>query len=412
LVAVPGVVWMVASGAWAPFLDVFTNWNPLYVKLARIEFDDRSTLELFWFAPWSLGLVLTVPLALVSVLDAAFWSSRRAALLSTAPAGTSCSVARGGQPARPGPVGYWLPRLLWDKQAGADARFVRGALGGLYLVWAAQAFFLQRGFQYAHVPETFIMLALWAAHRWAWVPVALGWLVVTSGVWLASAHNPDLKAWLDDLPQKTQDRYLPRHPLSDFDRLRLWPTCFRPDLTDAERFALWDRLKLHPLHEASIAWEETAEVAAFLRAKGAGDGDVIAWFDSPHAVYLLMDVKPGFRYMHVFTVISISVAVDGSGKVGREIVLAAARAAWEARPPGRVMYVVCDVEWTTLGVYDPGQLGALRGPAADPPRNLLPAATPYPNEFPFNQPALFRTRNNTGRYVVHRIDCVCDNPPK
>ena len=74
----------------------------------------RSESELFWFPPWSLWLVPTIPLALLSVLDAAPWLRRPS----------------GG----PGPVAARLPAWLWDREAGADARFVRGGLAALWLV--------------------------------------------------------------------------------------------------------------------------------------------------------------------------------------------------------------------------------------------------------------------------------------
>ena len=387
--AVPGVVWLVASGAWGPFLDVFLNWNPGYMKLAFHEFDMRADQELFWFPPWSLGLVLTVPLALVSVLDAAPWSGRRAATT----------------PPRVGPIGYWLPRHLWDKRAGADARFVRGVMGGLYLVWAGQAFLVQRGFQYAHIPETLLMLGLWAAHRWAWAPVALLWLAATSGVWLVADSDPGTKARLEGVPEQARERYLPRHAITDVERLRLWPECWRPDLTDAQRYALWDRLRLHPPHEASIGWEELAEVASFLRARGATDGEVVGWFDSPHAVYLMLDVEPGFRFMHVYTAIAISLGEDPTGLAGRESVLR------ELAQAPRARYVISDLEWTALSAHKKEDLRrAFTGPARAPD-NLLPAVVPYPREFPWNQPAIFRTRNGTGRYIVHRIVTRTDDPP-
>jgi hypothetical protein len=386
--AVPGLIWLVASGAWGPFLDVFLVWNPGYMKLAIYEFDMRVDQELFWFPPWSLGLVPTVPLALLSVLDAAPWSSRRAA----------------ATPERAGPIGYWLPRLLWDKRAGADARFVRGTLGGLYLVWAAQAFLVQRGFQYAHIPETLLMLGVWAAHRWAWVPIVLLWLALAGGAWLAADAEPNVNAQLMSLSDSTRERYLPRHALTETDRLRQWPECWRTNLTDAERYALWDRLRLHPPHEASIGWVELAEVATFLRAQGASDGEVIGWFDSPHAVYLILDLEPGFRFMHVHTAIAISLGEDPTGLTGRKWVLD------ELKQAPRAKYAVSDVLWTAMSA---GSNEALRreftGPARAPD-NALPVNVPYPNEFPWNQPTVFRTRNGTGRYIVHRIVTPDDDP--
>jgi hypothetical protein len=385
----------VATGTWTPFLEVFLEWNPLYMKLAAGEFSNRSKLQLFWFPPWSLFLVVTVPLALVSVLDMAPWQSRARAH---------------ARPDRAGWVGDWLPRLLWDKQAGPDARFARGVLGGLYLAWAAQAFLVQRGFQYAHVPETLIMLAVWASHRWAWVPIALLWLTITTTLWMVADTRPDLKERLDNLPRTTRERYLPRHVIADTDRLRLWPECWHFTMEDKKRYQLWDKLRLHEPHEASISWEEINEVAEYLR-----DNDIehqtVAWFDSAHAVYLILDVRPKFRFMHVYTALSISVYSETDGLVGVELML------HELKKSG-AKYVINDLEWTTIGTYgDEQQRARLLGPAKNPPHDLLPIHAPWwdrlrdvqPSDpvdvpFPFNQPTVFRTRKGTGRYVIHRVE--------
>ena len=394
---VPGVVWLVASGTGGPFLDVFLEWNPLYMTLARRELPTRVEQELHWFPPWSLGLIPTVPLALLSVLDMAPWSSRARAVGPATPDGAPAATPRGGW------LGRWLPGLLWDKRAGADARFVRGAVGGLYLVWAAQSFYVQRGFQYAHVPETLLMLVIWASHRWAWTLVVLLWLAVTSGAWLAAEADPNARAELGALGTEARARYVPRHPLADPARMRLWPACWRLNMPDAERYVLWDRLRLHPPHEASIGWEEIAEVAEYFRARDVKGGAVIAWFNSPHAVYLLLDLDPGLRYMHVYTAMAIASGADETGGVGRQKVLR------EVPPFAGERYVISDLEFVALAAGDDPDLRArFLGPPRNPPTDLLPLLTPYPTEFPFNQPTVFRTRNGTGRYVVHRIVTLAD----
>lgn len=384
-VGAAGVLWLVGSGAWGPFLDVFTVWNPLYMRLTANEIGWRVEQELFWFPPWSLGLVLTVPLAAASVLDMAPWAKGDAAAL--------------------GPVGRRLPGWLWDRTAGPAARFARGALGGLYLVWAVQAFLVQRGFQYAHVPETLLMFALWAAHRWGWVVPGVLWLAVGSAVWLATGATPAVATGdaVTRNPEAERLRcWLPRHLLADPHRLRLWPRCWRPDLTAAERYALWDQLHLHPPHEAVIGWGELAEVADYLRAQGAGDGEVLAWFDSPHAVYLMLDVAPAFRFMHVYT--AQCIASTSADDAVRGAVMAELAAATRAK------FVISDLEWVTLPVpRDDPAIPLLLGPAVSA-TDLLPAARPFAREFPFNQPTVFRTRAGTGRYIVHRIRTLADDP--
>lgn len=379
LIGVLGLGLLFATGAWKPFLDVFTNWNPGYLDLVRIELKSRTKQELFWFPPWSLGIIVTVPLAFISMVDMAPWAGR----------GRANSREHG-------PLSRWLPRLLWDKTANADARFARGLLGGLYLVWTLQSFFLQRGFEYAHVPETLLMLAVWASHRWAWTLLMLLYLTTTSSLWFLAENNESVRAKLEEVPPKSLYRYFPRHPMFATNRLRAWPTCWRFNLTDNERYALWDELKLHPPHEASMSWVELAEVAEFLRSQNVGDGEVIAWFDSPHAVYLMLGIEPGMRFMHVYTAISIGKDKndeDGRIKVMREL----------ANTP-RARFVINDLEWVViaLSAETTEQRNALLAPAQSP-QNLLPPTCPHSKDFPFNQPTVFRTKGGTGRYIVHTI---------
>ena len=365
VVGLAGVCWLFSSGAWNDFCEVFREWNPYYVRLTQIEFDSRMKEELFWFPPWSLGLILTVPLAVLSILDLAPWSR---------PAPRS---RRRGE--APGPLGRWLPWQLWDRQAGTDARFARGVLAGFYLTWAAQAFFIQREFHYVHVPETLLMFGVWASHRWAWAFVG-GALArhLPADAGRGRLQHQSSRGTLWFLSPKTRERYLPRHLTTDPVRLELWPKCWRLNMPDAERYAMWDMLRLHPQREASIGWVELAELAEFFRAQGVKDGEIIGWFNSPHAVCLLLDVKPGFRYMHVYTAIAIDYN-DTSNKIGRGKVMQELRAATGAK------YVITDLRWVILAAGNGKQADYL-GPPRNPPNDLLPVNSPCVREVPV-QPA-------------------------
>jgi hypothetical protein len=382
-VGLAGVAWLVWSGAWPYFREMLTVWAPEYNAKAREEFDMRIYQELHWFPPWSLWLIPTVPLAVLSILDAVPWAGR--------PAGDAA--------ARPGPVGRLLPGWLWDRGAGPDARFARAALAALYLVWAVQSFVIQRGFVYAHMTELFLMLGLWAAHRYALPAVILLWLILTSGLWLVGDVYQPVHLWTyeiarHDNPPTTDldpEHYVVRYPLADARRLRLWPDCWRTGLTDREQYALWDRTKRITVHEAVIDWEELDDVAQFLRSKGVKDGEVIAWHDSPHAVYLMLGIKPGVRYMHSNT--AQSLGLPARDRVQAEL----------AATAGTARFAVSDLEFAALG-----QNAATRDEILGPPHtetDLLPLAVApiHRREFPFNQPTVFRSRGGLGRYVVHAL---------
>jgi hypothetical protein len=229
--------------------------------------------------------------------------------------------------------------------------------------------------------------------------VLLLWMALTSALWITADCCPALEAQLNQIDGKYRERFLPRHAITLGHRLKLWPECWRLMMPDKERYALWDKLRLHAPHEASIGWEEIAEVADFLRDKNVQDGEVIAWYDSPHAVYLLLDKQPGFRFMHVYTAISISVADDSRGVVGFNMMLDELN----SKKARDAKYVISDLQWVAMSAHTPEDLAAFLGPACKPPERLMPCKTPYPTEFPFNEPTIFRSRNNTGRYIVHKI---------
>jgi hypothetical protein len=397
-VGAAGVLALVATGTWPHFWEVVTVWGPEYADLARFQFAEgfNRDEQLGYFPPWSLWFLPTLPLAALSVLDAVPWRRPAAGV---------------------GPVGRVLPGWVWDRQAGPDARFARAALAALWLAWAYQAYFVQRAFMYVHLAETLLMLGLWAAHRWA-VPFAvLLWVAVTTAAWVVADHHPALHEALTEAArhddpyhgEPDRARYLVRHPLADWERTRHWPDCWRVGLSDRERYALWDRVKRYQDHEASPGWEELAEVADYLRSRGVRDGELIAWHDSPHVLYLTMGLKPGLRYMHINTMLIIS--ERGQGQVMAEVAGAA----------GAARFAVTDLGWAGLGQADPEVRAAMLAPARGwapvvlarvgvlpvlgvrydryPPklRNWMRAS------FPFNQPAVFRSGGGAGRYLVHEL---------
>jgi len=380
VVGVAGVVWLVASGAWPYFQDVMGFWAPHYTAMARRELGMRVEQELHWFPPWSLGLVPTFPLALLSILDATPWRGQRDAT-------------------RPGPVGRVLPRWLWHGEASPEARTARGVLAALYLVWATQSFVIQRGFMYAHMAELFLMLGLWAAHRWVIPAPVILWLAITSAAWVVGDVSPPVRAWMleiarhdsrpTDLPDK--ERYFVRYPLADAERLELWPDCFRVGMPERDRFRLWDKLERIQDHEAATGWEELGDVMDFLRLHSLKDGELIAWHDSPHALYLMLDIKPGVRYMHVNTAQSIS--VESRLLVQGEL----------AATVGKARFAVSDLEYPALGL-SPAKRAAILGPPRRPD-DLLPVGLDQGarGQFPFNQRTVFRSRGGLGRYIVHEL---------
>jgi hypothetical protein len=288
---------------------------------------------------------------------------------------------------------------LWDGEAAVEVRFARGALSVLYLVWAAQSFLIQRGFMYVHMAEVLFMFGLWAAHRWCLPAFVILWIALTSTLWVIGDQSWKVRVRLSQIarhdsrpaPDPDYEHYFVRHPLADMQRLRLWPECWRTNLTDRERYVLWDKLRRITDHEAAFSWEELDEVADWLRTRNVRDGELIAWHDSPHVLYLMLDIKPGIRFMHVNTAQNISDAAH-------------ARVQAELAAKGRsARYAISDLEYPTLG-YAPEKRLALLGPLIEP-ETLLPVALDEKARmtFPFNQRAVYRTRGGLGRYLIHEL---------
>jgi hypothetical protein len=378
VVGAAGISALVASGSWPAFWEVMTVWAPEYASLAQRELYMRYDQELHWFPPWSLLIIPTVVLAVLSIVDAVPWI---------------------GSPAGDGPIGRRLPPWLWDREAGAQARFARAALAALYLTWAAQSFLIQRGFMYVHMAEVLLMFGLWAAHRWSMPAAVILYVALTSTLWVIGDQSWKVRyrmyqiARHDSRPASDPDyeHYFMRHPLADMQRLRLWPECWRTDLSDRERYLLWDRLKRLTDHEAAFSWEELDEVAGWLRARNVRDGELIAWHDSPHVLYLMLDIRPGIRFMHINTAQNIS--DEAYARVQAEL----------AAKGQTARYAVSDLEYPTLG-FSPEKRLALLGPLIEE-ESLLPVALDEKarTKFPFNQRAVYRTRGGTGRYIIHEL---------
>ena len=148
LAGLPGVAWLVGTGAWPYFVDVFTNWNPDYVADGLASMADRVSLVWDCFRPWSLVNLAAVPIAVA-----------------------------------------WL----WArKDAG------RCVLAALYLGFLFQGVVVQKGFDYVHVAGTLMGLAVVAAAGWSVGFAFLVWFLV-GGLFSADPHpllkRDVLKLW-------------------------------------------------------------------------------------------------------------------------------------------------------------------------------------------------------------------------
>jgi hypothetical protein len=371
LLGAAGVGYLVLTGTWPHFVDVMTVWNVGYMEATFGTLDWRLDNCLGWFPPWTFLLPPTVMLSVLCLLDARVWSGRFR------------------PPDAGGLLDGVIPRRLWHGGDTDQERYTRAVLGGVYLVWAAQALFLQRAFEYAHAVEVMLMLAVWASHRWNLAALVFAWLVVVELAW-AVVPGPLVRVINSGTAEGrvVQKVYTP-HPAFDPGRARRWADCFRP-LAGAAYWERQDALRHETFHASGIGWAELHEVAEFLRTQQVKDRELVTWDDAPHPLYLMLGIQPGIRFVHINTVRGINAGID---KIVAEMRLNPA-----------VRFVVVDLQWYWFQIDDPAERERFRepGPAAD---DLLPpAAERLKKWWPFNTSlSVFRSGDGRGRYVVFAV---------
>jgi hypothetical protein len=356
----PGVLWLLGTGAWPYFLDVFLNWNPDYLSDAGSLWGRYGTV--FHCArPWSNIQFVALPLALLALWEVRVWSRRP------------------GPPARIPGRGW-----LYTPAASETESAARALLAVCYLGWIAQVVLVQKSFDYVHVPVTFLGLALLAAQRWCVGFVYLMWFITVGALVNVAEVSPPVADVVDAInPQVgTSIRLhvaLEKHPLADGQVVGLWPRCW----TEGSSPELRDRLGQYTDVHCGTRWRELETVADYLRTVDPplGPGELNCWHDSTHPLYLMLDLDPATRYMHYGTAFGI--------KSKRPVIADEVAAS-------RQRYVVSDLVRTRWDKLAPYQSDSWR--AGDPLPVWLPPAERA--KFPWNQPVVFRS----GRYLVHKID--------
>ena len=196
LAGAPGVVWMVDTGAWPYFLDIFLHWNPDYLSNAG-SVGTRFHTVFNCFPPWSLLHYAAIPLAFITFWEARLWSR---------------------QAREPGRVTN--STCLFLPAANEQTASARALLAAFYLAWLFQVVFVQKAFDYVHLPLTLIAMAVVAGQRWCFGFAYLLWFVaigVVANVVSALLH-------------------VVQQPLARREVVELWPRCWSegssPELRD------------------------------------------------------------------------------------------------------------------------------------------------------------------------------------
>jgi len=374
-----GIGLLVASGTWPHFWIVMTEWNRHYADLVYGELGFRFRHELGWFPPWSLLLVPSLLLALLTLIDGRVFSAR------WLPAGER------------GPMGREISPRWFDPAPDDPARFARAVLAWVYVVWAFESLVFQRAFEYVHVVETLMMMALWASHRWCLPAFALGWIASLNLMLRLGDDFPGIGDAFRNGPislAKLDLQY--RHPLAEPGFGERWLDAFRTSTTGPDDARLKDRLKKCHHHVATTSWEELGEVEAFLRERGVKDRELICWDEGTHPLYLQLRIRPGLRFMHVHTAENIGPDADATVR-GERLANRAAR------------FLVADLEWVEdadhpYADYSRNESASRYRPGRAP-GDAVPALTPlWDGVFPYDGPkAIFRSGGGTGRYLVFAL---------
>ena len=350
-----GVAWLVGTGAWPYFLDVFLNWNPNYMSGVVSAAGTRLMWQCEYFRPWGLLHLAAIPLAVLALREARAFSPRA------------------GQTRR-----AWRDRWCYAAAGSESVAAARALLAAVYLAWLAQVVVLQKEFDYAQVPVMLLGMAVVATHRWAFGFAYLVWFALMGVLFNFTSLVPENEYPRPGVPALR----LEQAPFTDPAILKLWPRCWREGGTPELRDKLGQYIDVH----CGTNWENLEAVANYLRAvePPLGPRELNCWHDSTHPLYLTFDLEPATRYMHYGTALGIRSEGDWVKKrIAEEV----------AASPQR--YVVSDL----LRMTKETDL-AYKLQSGDEPHRL-PRWFPVSQRgrFPWNQPVVFRS----GRYLVHRV---------
>jgi hypothetical protein len=356
LAGAAGVAWLVGTGAWPYFREVFLEWNPNYVSDVFAELGHRAVYTFEVFRPWGLIHNLALPLALLALWEGRAWSRRA------------------GPPRRV----RGTPRV-YAAAATEGVAAARVLLAALYLGWVAQAVLFQKGFEYVQVPVLLLGLAVTATQSWCVGFVYAVWFAFLAVLLNLTSLVPPHQWPAPGFPAVRLEHY---GALTDPALLKLWPRCWSEGGSPEMRDRTGQRIDIH----CGVNWEQLDAVAKFLRTVDPplGPGELNCWHDSTHSLYLTLDVDPATRYMHYGTVFAIRSPGDW----------VRTRIADEVRS-SRQRYVVADLARMT----EDRDLPHAPGQGGDP--HALPAWFPASErgKFPWNQRPVFRD----GRYIVYQV---------
>ncbi len=232
-----GCAWLMAVGSWPHFWDMMLNWSGEY-RSRGDAWSLRIATNLSWyfyFAPWSLLHLITLPLA-----------------------------------------GIWCFQGLAASQDGATRKpaAAKVLLAALYLCWFVQGSLIQLSHEY--VLSVSMLIALPMLLCWDRVAMPATAMRIGLAVFAAAA--------------------LVAHPFAKQEALATWPLCFSRGSSPLVKHQLSTGANRHVMGEAH--WQDLAKVEEYLRSRDVSDGELACWDDSSHVLYTKLKVSPSNRFIH------------------------------------------------------------------------------------------------------------------
>ena len=352
-----GTGWLVASGTWPHFWEMAIEWNPTYFEVGRERWTwERLFREQARFFPFSLAHLFAIPWAL-SQLGWTIYSRWQAWRVEWR--GQTKSAA-----------------LLDEKIGNAPV-----LLAGLYLGWLLQSFTLQHLFDYIHVPELLLAIAicgrflpglLRGAMKTAAKSVTTVEAIETTPTDSAPRHSAEAFRWTPGVVAFLLLAAL-TNPAFRGDRLAVWPLCWSEGSSPRVKTAL----QHFPLPE----WTELEPALDYLRGLHLRDGELTV-----HNVYLVhayeaLALRPSTRFVYLDVLSRVFRSRE------QEII-----AALDASGHRYVLSSLLENGMSLADCREPTSAAAPELPSQFPQTSL--------HEFPYNQELVFRQ----GQYVIHRVN--------
>lgn len=231
-----GVAWLWSTGAWGPFWDVATNWNPEYFASRQNRWTlDRIATLYQWLTPWWWAHLAAVPIAVGRL----FRLHRNSVL--------------------PSPSG---------RGAGGEGHERDALMSAFYLGWLMQVMLLQHPLLYIHASG---------------VLLALG--IAGDALMRRLSDRPEFRP----LVAGAAVMLALTSPALQWNRVGCWWTSLSQGSTDAVQ----DTLQRSPI----VDYTQLRPVVDFLKSQDLDDGELTVYSGYLVGLYRELDLAPSTRFV-------------------------------------------------------------------------------------------------------------------